>query len=104
MEEKGILDIDNPNHLFILHQVYLPRIQSGFDEFKRGWNHHKVTTERNKTPLQLMSLNRRPVQEDAAETMVTSSLIPLNVTIRRAYSILCIGKHRTCIRKHSCPR
>ena len=50
MEENSILQRNDLIHLFSLQFVHLPRIQFALDEFREGWNHHPVSTERNKTP------------------------------------------------------
>ena len=46
MEEEGILDRNNITDLFVLHDIYQPRIQASLDEFKKGWNHHPIATEK----------------------------------------------------------
>ena len=53
MEDIHILDSSNDIHLFCLHMVYIPLINHHLTEFVQGWNNHKLSTERNKTPLQL---------------------------------------------------
>ena len=47
MEESGLLDVTNPLHLFVLHYVYLPRINAAIDSFVESWNKHPIRTERN---------------------------------------------------------
>ena len=41
--------------LFCLHYVYKPRINNAINLFTQGWNHHKLRTERNRTPIQLFT-------------------------------------------------
>ena len=53
MESTGILDTDNPIHLFTLHLIFIPRINKALDEFREAFNHHKVRTERNRSPNQM---------------------------------------------------
>ena len=53
MEESGILNLDNDVHLFLLHHVFLPRINFGLSEFKALYNDHRLSTERNWTPNQI---------------------------------------------------
>ena len=53
MEEKRILDRNSIIDLFALHYIYQPRIQASLDEFKKGWNHHPFSTEKNSTPYQI---------------------------------------------------
>ena len=54
--EKDGLDISNTWHLFALQYLFLPRIQDELNQFQEIWNNHKITGEKNKTPLQLMAL------------------------------------------------
>ena len=53
MEQEGILDVDNEIHLFVLHMVYLPRINDDLCLFTNGFNNAPMRTERNKSPNQL---------------------------------------------------
>ena len=46
MEEDQILDRNGIIDLFSLHYIYQPRIQASLDEFKKGWNHHPIATEK----------------------------------------------------------
>ena len=54
MEAMGVLDPVSDTDLFVLHCVYLPRINRSFDEFARAWNFHPIRTERNWSPRQIM--------------------------------------------------
>ena len=54
MESIGILDPDSDIDLYILHCVFLPRINESLAHFTRGWNLHPIRTERNWTPKQIM--------------------------------------------------
>ena len=54
MEALGILDPVDEVDLFILHCVYLPRINRSLKEFMRAWNLHPIRTERNWSKLQIM--------------------------------------------------
>jgi hypothetical protein len=56
LEDQGYLDISNEKHLFALHYVYLPRINWHLQEFANGWERHPLSTEQNKSPLQLWFL------------------------------------------------
>ena len=53
MEEEGILDRDNDLHKFILHFVFLPRINVAIDSFVNAWNRHPMRTEHNWSPEQM---------------------------------------------------
>ena len=57
METTGILNTDDPVHLFTLrHLVFIPRISQVLSEFMEAFNHHKVRTEGNWSPY-LMWIN-----------------------------------------------
>lgn len=53
LEDSGLLCITNTVHLFVLHFVFLPRIQRSLVTWTNSWNHHRLSTEHNQTPLQL---------------------------------------------------
>jgi hypothetical protein len=54
-ESEG-MNIDNIRHIFTLQYMFMPRIQSDMDRFRSDWNHHPITTERNRSPIQLLWL------------------------------------------------
>ena len=53
LESENILDPLNEVDLYCLHYIYMPRICKALSEFQQSWNNHKLSTEGNKTPLQL---------------------------------------------------
>ena len=53
LEQSGMLDVEDSNHLFALHYVFLPRINFALNEFKNAYNEHRLSTERNWTPNQI---------------------------------------------------
>lgn len=53
IESEGYLDPLNEVDLFCLRHIYLPRINQCLQEFKESWNNHSLSTEGNKSPLQL---------------------------------------------------
>ena len=55
MEKTGILDVENPIHLFALHLVFTRRINIAVSEFSAMFNNHKLSTENNWTPNQIWS-------------------------------------------------
>lgn len=56
LEEDGLLDIANALHLFCVHFVFLPRLQTALKTFVAGWNNHPLRSERNRTPEQLWNV------------------------------------------------
>ena len=53
MEEDGVLDSNNEQHIFVLHYVYLPAIRASLDEFVRQWSYHGLRTMSSTSPLAL---------------------------------------------------
>ena len=47
LEQGGILDLENPVHLFTLHYVFLPRINIALNEFMEACNNHRLSIEHN---------------------------------------------------------
>ena len=63
LEDSGKFDINNEVHVYALHLVFLPRINSDLAVFVNGWDNHSLRTERNHSPNQLWilgSLNYTP--------------------------------------------
>ena len=54
---EGCLDIDNPEHMWALHYIYLPRLNKDLELFRGQWNQHSLSTEGNLSPLQLFVKN-----------------------------------------------
>ena len=53
LESKNLLDPENDTDIFCLHYVFMPRINRTIEEFRQAHNHHSISTEGNKSPLQL---------------------------------------------------
>jgi len=53
LEDEGLLDINNDVHLHALQLVFLPVINARMNEFRTGWNSHRLRTENNSSPQQL---------------------------------------------------
>lgn len=52
LEESGVLDHNNESDLYALHIVYLDDIEQQLNQFKEGWNRHRMRTCNNRTPTQ----------------------------------------------------
>lgn len=59
MEDHGLLNIEDPLQLWSLHFVFLPRINRALQEFINTWNNHKLSTEQNRSPLELWNRGER---------------------------------------------
>ncbi len=53
MEAAGILDPTCEIDMFVLHYVFLPRINTALQEFAAAWNHHPIRTQRNWSPRRI---------------------------------------------------
>ena len=53
MEQSGLLNIDNKLHLFVLHLIFIPRINYALHEYANLFNDHKIRTAGNMSPNQL---------------------------------------------------
>lgn len=75
MEDENILNVDDPVHLWALQLVFLPRLQNHLTAFLEGWNNHPLSTERNRTPHQLMLMHLPPADYDIILTQVSKFTI-----------------------------
>lgn len=56
LEDNGVLEPSNPQHLFSLHYVYVPRINRHIEKWKQGFVRHRIRTAGNRSPMQLYIL------------------------------------------------
>jgi len=52
--ENYDLHYDDVQVVFCIHYLFIPRINEDLENFRGGWNNHKIRTENNKTPNQLL--------------------------------------------------
>ena len=55
MEQQELLDPLNEYHLWVLHYIFVTRINKTLKEFVRSWNHHPMCTTSHKSPSQLFT-------------------------------------------------
>lgn len=53
LEENDLLHIENELQLFVLQIVFIPRINEHLNRFRKGWDSHPLSSERNRMPDQL---------------------------------------------------
>ena len=53
MEQTGVLDVENPIHMFTLQYVYLARINNALSEWMVSFSDHPVQTEHSWSPNQM---------------------------------------------------
>ena len=69
MEADGAINIHDLISKFVLQFLFLPRMNHDLMQFVDAWNHHKLSTEGNKTPLQLWKLNEKKIPVDATDNI-----------------------------------
>ena len=55
LEQNDILDPINTVQIFVLHYIYIPRINQALKQFIEAWNNHNIRTEHGQTPNQLFT-------------------------------------------------
>ena len=58
LENHGVLDVDNEKQMYVLHMVYLPRLNRELKEWQDVWNNHFLREMKNRSPLQLWHADR----------------------------------------------
>ncbi|XP_033122217.1 uncharacterized protein LOC117121206 [Anneissia japonica] len=93
LERDGLLDPDNATDLFCLHYVFLPIINKHLHEFEASHNNHNISTEGNRTPIQLFYSNQHLIQlqenQQHTESISAKELLNLNLTYVNVYSVGC---------------
>ena len=49
-----MLDPSDNADLFLLHSIYLSRVNKSLLDFVRAWSHHPIETERNRSSRQII--------------------------------------------------
>ena len=59
LELQHGLDVNDDTHLWLLHQVFLPRINHDLDFFVRSWNHHTIQMRNgpNHSPIDMFGFD-----------------------------------------------
>ncbi|KAJ7932215.1 hypothetical protein B0H13DRAFT_2227817 [Mycena leptocephala] len=58
LEQNELLDMENPIHSTCLFLVFQRRIQAALDRARDAWNHHRMRTQHDKTPIAIYELSR----------------------------------------------
>jgi len=56
VEDNGVLEPSNPQHLFSLRYVYVPRINRHIEKWRQGFVCHRIRTAGNRSSMQLYIL------------------------------------------------
>jgi hypothetical protein len=59
LEERGGLDVDQPNHLWLLHKLFLNALNAHIGQFVQMWNHHIISIrgERGRSPIDMFGFD-----------------------------------------------
>ncbi len=87
LEMHGELERDNELHLYALHFVYLPRINTALSEMVDQWNHHPLSTERNLSPLKLWTQGFYQYRDEAEDVNTVEDLLDLTETDWSYYGV-----------------
>ncbi|XP_013387727.1 uncharacterized protein LOC106156844 [Lingula anatina] len=77
LEDINVLDPSSDADIYVLHIVYLGKLNSMLTEFSEMWNRHKIRTAQNKSPLQLFIMGMHRVAQ--ADNMVASEYFQQSV-------------------------
>ncbi|ORZ41488.1 hypothetical protein BCR44DRAFT_1007635 [Catenaria anguillulae PL171] len=58
LEREGYLNVDNRIHIAALHWVVLPALNRSLAHKVQAWNHHPLSSQSNRTPLDLFISDR----------------------------------------------
>lgn len=56
--------------MFVLHFIFLPRINRSLRDFQESWNHHSISSEGSVTPYQLFVEGLSEVQDELERTNI----------------------------------
>lgn len=82
MEDVNLLDVGSHVQMYALHYVYQPRVNRALDLFLNAWNRHRLSSERNATPIQLWTtgmLRNMHSQRDASTELFGTELSELGI-------------------------
>ena len=70
LEDNGHLDITNEVHLYVLHQVFVLRINQSLELFCEGWDNHPIRTAHNMSPNRMWLMGKVGYDPDDDPTIV----------------------------------
>lgn len=93
------LDLDNNLHLYILHILFMDRINESLVEFIGAWNHHKVRTLNNKTPTQLLLMSQ--IQGSSCGVNVSEDELDIYNVLNNAEDVIYGDNQVVCDSRYS---
>jgi len=84
LEDSSHLNTGNRLHMFLLHYVYLPRINYALQEFALAFNFHPIRTENNWSPNKIWSsgmINPRNQDQTALRDAAVGDVEPENIEL-----------------------
>lgn len=79
LENQNVLDPLNDTDLFCLHYIFLPRINASLHSFQMAWNNHPLSTENNRSPIQIYMV-------DSLENGLFNDILPATYQDHSGYS------------------
>lgn len=87
------LNVENETDLFSLRFIYIARLNRTLDEFKDAFNNHSISSEVNRTPVQLYTVDRHllflnylEVASEERTVNSTSTMNPTSTPLHMNYS------------------
>lgn len=96
MESAGLLDPDDTVDIFVLHCVFLPRVNRSLLEFTRAWNMHPVRTEKNWSPRQISMIQEGEISENLG-VPADEWGIDFEETCKNFWMLLILSQHLTIL-------
>ena len=71
--DNRLLNVENVIHMWALHYIFVPRINQVLLKFMSGWENHSLSSEKQRTPMQLwvIGLNHDMFEEPEQVNLVT---------------------------------
>jgi hypothetical protein len=76
LEQEGILNPDNPGHVWCLHYVFIPRLNRELALFSEQWNLHGIRTVKGSPSPKRMYMERLLQLQGSGHTAVTDFVPP----------------------------
>ena len=80
LEDNGMLNPSSNSDLFSLHYVFIPRINHQLNIFQQSYSHHRLRTEKNRSPFQLWirGLSQGSGDDEALQGVLDDAMVIVN--------------------------
>ena len=88
LEEERKLDHLNEVDIYILHYIFVSKINEALTSFAQAWNNHTVSTENNQTPNQMFILGMLSnLQGESSGSELDENEFPIQLQSNDAVSV-----------------